>query len=273
MKKHISTIMLVIIFFIGLFVFLYPTISDYYNKKVGSYAISQYDEELKNTTGEQIESILEKGAEYNKKLLTKSPKYINGAPKDEEYSYQLRVPGNDMMGYIEIDKIKVKLPIYHGTAEPVLQKGIGHIEGSALPISGIGNHSVLSGHRGLPSAKLFTNLDKIELGDEIVIKVLGKTTRYTVTKINIVEPQDVSLLEVEADKDLITLVTCTPYGVNSHRLLVRAENSKYVKSSDIVINNDAVEIDSMYIAPIIAVPMLAIILIGVIGVLIYKRKK
>lgn len=261
MKKNISTIVLVLIFLIGLFVLLYPTISNYYNKKVGSYTIAQYDNQIEELAEDEAQKIIENAIEYNNKLITKPVKYMNGESTDEEYLSQLKLNGNSIIGYIEINKIDLKLPIYHGTGEPVLQVAIGHLEGSALPIGGLGNHSVLSGHRGLPSAKLFTNLDKLQIGDQIVIKTFGQVIKYTVTEINIVEPHDISLIKPEAEKDLLTLVTCTPYGINSHRLLIKAENSEYVKSDEIVINSDARRLDSIYIAPLIAIPIILIILL------------
>lgn len=261
MKKNISTIVLVVIFLIGLFVLLYPTISNYYNKKVGSYTIAQYDNQIEELAEDEAQKIIENAIEYNKKLLTKSIRYKSGESTDEEYLSQLKLDGSSIIGYIEINKIDLKLPIYHGTGEPVLQVAIGHLEGSALPIGGLGNHSVLSGHRGLPSAKLFTNLDKLQIGDQIVIKTFGQVIKYTVTEINIVEPHDISLIKPEAEKDLLTLVTCTPYGINSHRLLIKAENSEYVKSDEIVINSDARRLDSIYIAPLIATPIILIILL------------
>lgn len=229
MKKNISTIMLIGIFVIGLLIFMYPTISEIYNAKIGSYAIESYNNEVVNLDNSEIDKILKEASEYNDQLSKKQFQLVNGDVKDENYGSKLNASKNNIMGYIEIKKIGVKLPIYHGTSEPVLQKAIGHIEGSALPIGGQSTHSVLSGHRGLPSAKLFTNLDKLEKEDKIVIRVLNETITYKVTSINVVEPDEVELLKPQNEEELLTLVTCTPYGVNSHRLLVtgeRCENSE-----------------------------------------------
>lgn len=229
MKKNISTIMLIGVFVIGLLIFMYPTISEIYNAKIGSYAIESYNNEVVNLDNSEIDKILKEASEYNDELSKKQFQLVNGDVKDENYGSKLNASKNNIMGYIEIKKIGVKLPIYHGTSEPVLQKAIGHIEGSALPIGGQSTHSVLSGHRGLPSAKLFTNLDKLEKEDKIVIRVLNETITYKVTSINVVEPDEVELLKPQNEKELLTLVTCTPYGVNSHRLLVtgeRCENSE-----------------------------------------------
>ncbi|MGL4106837.1 class C sortase [Clostridium sp. LP20] len=259
MKKKFSTIILCVIFLIGLTILIYPTVSSYYNEKISSYAIAEYSEKITDLNVDETEAILKRAEEYNKELLNKSVHFINGEPSSPDYLSELNVDDNNMIGVIEIKKINVYLPIYHGTAEPVLQKAIGHLEGSSLPIGGIGNHSVLSGHRGLPSAKLFTNLDKLEVGDMISIKVYKKTIYYKVKEISVVEPQEIELLKPESNKDLLTLVTCTPYGVNSHRLLLTAERSEDIEEESIDVISNKNEWKS---ALIILISIISIILIA-----------
>lgn len=223
MKKHLSTIFIVLVFIGGLLIFLYPTISNFYNEKVGSYAIASYNQEIEASKEDDLSDFFKRAEDYNREILRRGASFINGEPSSKEYDMQLRVNKSDTMGYIEIKKINVSLPIYHGTGEGVLQSGIGHLEGSALPIGGVNNHSVLSGHTGLPSAKLLTNLDKLENGDKIVIKVLKEVLTYSVVSVNTVFPEEIELLKPQEGRDLLTVFTCTPYGVNSHRLLVMAE--------------------------------------------------
>ena len=226
MKKKLPTIIIILIFLIGLSITLYPTAADFYNKKVGSYAVKNYKKEVETKNDDYINEILRKADEYNKELLNKETKFVNGEVKDQNYLSQLKVSDqSDIMGEIEIEKIKVKLPIYHGTSQPVLQAGVGHIEGTALPVGGKGNHSVLSGHTGLPSAKLFTGLDKLKQGDKFKITVLNRVLYYKVDNIAVVKPNETELLNPIENEDLVTLVTCTPYGVNSHRLLVRGKRT------------------------------------------------
>ena len=180
----------------------------------------------------------------------------------EWYYHTLDVIGNGMMGYIEIDKIGVKLPIYHGTDDVILQTAVGHLEGSSLPVGGEGTHCLLSGHRGLPSAVLFSDLDQLEVGDKFLIHILGETLTYKVYEINIVLPTEVSSLELEKGLDLCTLITCTPYGINSHRLLVhgmRVENDEVEEILNVTAN--ALKVDLIYVIPFVALPFLFILLI------------
>lgn len=270
MKKRTTTILLIIMFLVGLFVLMYPTISNLYNEKVGSYAISNYDKNISEKSNQDIDLTLKKAEQYNKELNENKVNFKNGKSENENYMSQLKVSNNDsIMGYIKIDKIKLKLPIYHTTDEPILQKAIGHLEGSSLPIGGNSTHSVLTGHRGLPSAKLFTDLDKLEVGDLIEIKVLNKTLTYRVNETRIVEPQEVDSLKIENDKDLLTLVTCTPYGVNSHRLLVHANRTDNIVDDESFITSDARVLDSLIIAPIVAMPILIVLFI----ILVISKKK
>lgn len=265
MKRKLSIFAFVSVFIIGLLILLYPTISSYYNDIIGSYAITTYENSVSDIKPAEAEAIIDRAEEYNSELLNRPMQFINGEPKDESYKSQLKISEIDkIMGYIEIDKIKLKLPIYHGTGKSVLQKAVGHIEGSSLPIGGVGNHSVLSGHRGLPSAKLFTNLDKMEIGDRITIKFLGEEIDYAVYNIAVVEPEEVDLLAPIADKDLITLVTCTPYGVNSHRLLVQAERTEFIDEELTYVGTDKPINPKRWIIILIAIVLFTILIFFII---------
>lgn len=215
----------------GLGVFSYPAISNYLADRNHTEAVDSYDETLKKKSDKEIDAELKKAVEYNENLAG-DPVHDpfvpgSGYALPDNYRDVLDLQGNGIMGYIEIPKISVKLPIYHGTSDKVLEEGIGHIESTALPIGGKGNHPVLTGHTGLPTAELFTRLTEMEKGDEFYIHVLDRNLAYKVCEINVVRPSELEKLAAEEDRDLVTLVTCTPYGVNSHRLLVKGERTKY----------------------------------------------
>ena len=269
-KKNISTIILVLIFFVGLSLLLYPTISDYWNSFHQSRAIATYAEAVAELDDEDYEKMWQDAEAYNQKLSNQPNRWNLTEEEEEEYNGILDVGGTGIMGYIEIPEIKVSLPIYHGTDEGVLQIAVGHIPGSSLPVGGIGTHSVVSGHRGLPSAKLFTNLDELDEGDVFMIRVLDETLTYEVDKISIVEPDDLTGLEIDPELDLCTLVTCTPYGVNSHRLLVRGHRIPNLEDDSIRVTADAMQVDRLIVASAIAVPILLIL---IIWVLVHYRKK
>lgn len=269
-KKNISTIVLVLIFFVGLSLLLYPTISDYWNSFHQSRAIATYAEAVAEMDDEDYEKMWQEAVAYNQELSNRAGRWILTEEEEKEYNQILNVGGTGIMGYIEIPEIKVALPIYHGTDEGVLQIAVGHIAGSSLPVGGSGTHSVISGHRGLPSAKLFTNLDELEEGDVFMLRVLDETLTYEVDKISIVEPDDLTGLEIEADQDLCTLVTCTPYGVNSHRLLVRGHRIENLDDDSIRVTADAMQMDRLLVASAIAVPILLAL---VIWVLVHYRKR
>lgn len=261
-KGTLSTVILILVFLVGLSLLLYPTVSDYWNSLHQSRAIAQYAEAVANLDNDRYEALWAAAADYNKSLTQKSNRFMLSDAERAEYESLLNVSGNGIIGYIEISSIGCSLPIYHGTDESVLQIAVGHIEGSSFPVGGAGTHAVLSGHRGLPSAKLFTNLDQLAVGDAFVLRVLDETLTYEVDQILIVEPDQVEALAMEADKDYCTLVTCTPYGINTHRLLVRGhrvENAK--EASTVRVTADALQIDPMIIAPFVAVPMLLFLLI------------
>lgn len=264
-KKHGVTIILVIIFIIGLCLLVYPTFSDYWNSFHQSRAIAGYAEEVANMDDKTYERMLSAAEEYNKKITESGIQWNQSEEETEEYDSVLNVSGTGIMGYIEIDKIKCSLPIYHGTDDAVLQIAIGHIQGSSLPVGGKGTHCVLSGHRGLPSAKLFTDLDKLVAGDTFVIRTLDETMTYEVDQILIVEPDDLSSLAIDPKKDYVTLVTCTPYGINTHRLLVRGHRiDNLVKSRNIRVTADANQIEPVMVAPFAAIPILLMLLIVLI---------
>lgn len=270
-KRNLSNIILVSIFLIGLSLLLYPTFSDYWNSFHQSRAIASYAEAVTQVDDDTYVRILEAARAYNEKLAGSEQSWTLSEEELEEYYELLNVAGSGIMGYIEIPSIDVSLPIYHGVDEAVLQIAVGHIEGSSLPVGGLGSHCVLSGHRGLPSAKLFTNLDQLVEGDVFVIRILDETLTYEVDQIRIVEPTDLSSLEREDGKDYCTLVTCTPYGVNSHRLLVRGHRIENLKeSSSIRVTADATQIDPVIVAPVVAIPILLLLLIWL---LVYYRKR
>ena len=257
-----STILLVAIFLIGLCVLLYPTVSDFWNEKRQSQAIMNYDELLVDLTPEDFTEYFKKAEEYNRKLKLISFPFLGYSELDDEYYSTLDINGSGMMGYITIEKIKVQLPIYHGTSDKVLNSAVGHLEGSSLPIGGESTHSVLSAHRGLPSAKLFTNLDKVVVGDIFTITILDRTFTYQVDQVLIVLPDRIDELAVVNGEDYCTLVTCTPYGINTHRMLVRGtriENIEGPKKLNIL--TEAFQIDPLIVTPAVAIPILAGLLV------------
>jgi sortase A len=265
MKNKLSTIILVIVFVAGLSLLLYPTVSDYWNSLHASQAVSNYAEEVKNLNAEEYDEMLKAAEEYNNSLLNRNTNYALSDEQREVYESTLNLNGTGIMGYIEISAINVSLPIYHGTEDSVLQVAVGHVDWSSLPVGGESTHCVLSGHRGLPSAKLFTNLDKLVEGDTFVIRVLDEVYTYKVDQILIVEPEDVSALTIEDGKDLCTLVTCTPYGINSHRLLVRGYRVENADEAVAVrVTSDAIQIEPIIVASLMAAPVLLILLIIVL---------
>lgn len=270
-KRNRSTIILVLIFLVGLSLLLYPSVSDYWNSFHQSRAIATYAEAVAQVDDTDYEKMWEDAQRYNETLLNKVNRWNMSDEEWAEYYELLNVSGNGIIGYIEIPQIKVSLPIYHGVDEAVLQIAVGHIEGTSLPVGGAGTHCVISGHRGLPSASLFTNLDELVEGDVFMMRILDETLTYEVDQIRIVEPTDLSSLEIEEGKDLCTLVTCTPYGINTHRLLVRGHRIENLETaSNIRVTADAMQIDPVLVAPVVAVPILILL---IIWILVYYRKK
>ena len=263
-KKDFSTIALIVVFFVGVSVLLYPTVSDYWNSLHQSQAIATYADSVENMDEQDYEKLWDAAVSYNQKLFQSGHGLGLKDEEKEEYNKLLDVSGTGIMSYIEIPKIKCSLPIYHGTDEGVLQIAVGHIEGSSLPVGGLNTHCVLSGHRGLPSAKFFSNLDKLEEGDIFMIRTLDQTLTYEVDQIRIVLPDEVEDLKIEEGKDLCTLVTCTPYGINTHRLLVRGHRVANQEEAEAVrVTADAMQVDNRIVAICIAVPVLVLLLIYV----------
>ena len=264
MKKNKSTIILILVFFVGLSVMLYPTISDYVNQRNQSRAVASYAQDVDNMTDADYSAYFDAADAFNAQVAANEnalfrPDQLTG------YNETLDITGTGMMGYITISKIGVERPIYHGTDDSVLQIAAGHLEGTSLPVGGASTHAVISAHRGLPSAKLFTNLDQLEVGDTFTITVLDRVLTYEVDKISIVLPTETDELKIAEGKDYVTLMTCTPYGINTHRLLVRGRR---VETPDqykhLRVTSEALKIEPIIVAPIMALPMLLILLIGML---------
>ena len=227
MKKHLSTVILILIFLAGVSLLLYPTVSDYWNSMHASAAVTSYAEQVSNLDEEKYDEMLSAAREYNRSLPGRENPYLLSPAQKEQYESLLNLDGTGIMGYIEIPNINVSLPIYHGTEEETLERGVGHLIGSSLPIGGSSTHAILTGHSGLASQKMFSDLDKLEVGDTFYLEVLNEVLAYEVDQINTVLPHDTTYLGLEEGKDLCTLVTCTPFGVNTHRLLVRGHRIPY----------------------------------------------
>ena len=271
-KKHISTIIIALIFLAGLGFLLYPTVSNLWNRAHQSRAIATYTKQVEKLDDSQNKEMLKAARKYNKSLLKKSDHWKLSKKDKKRYESLLDVSGTGIMGYIEVPKIDCSLPIYHGTDEGALQIAIGHLEGSSLPVGGKSTHCVLSGHRGLPSARLFTDLDQMEEGDIFILNILGRKLAYEVDQIKVVLPEEMSDLEVEEGKDLCTLVTCTPYGINTHRLLVRGHRTKYVEKK-VEEEQKKVQTKKTDIRLMIAGGTGVLILLIIIIVIVIKRRR
>lgn len=274
MKKKFSDIIIILIFIVGLSLLLYPSVADYWNSIHQSKAIQTYCDTVAELDDDQYQKILDSAIAYNQKLISNFHAKELSEIETKQYNNELNFAGDGIMGYIEIPTINCTLPIYHGTNEAVLQIAIGHCEWSSLPVGGENTHCVLSGHRGLPSAKLFSDLDVLVEGDIFIIRVLNEVYTYEVDQILIVEPHEVNSLHIEEGEDYVTLVTCTPYGVNTHRLLVRGHRIANIEESgNIHIVSDATQIEPLLIAPIFASPILIILLIVLMRPKNNKRKE
>ena len=264
MRKNLSTIILILIFLVGLSVMLYPSVSDAVNRKHQSRAVAGYAEEVEQLSDADYQTYFDAADAYNRQLNT-TPNAFYKPDLVSGYAQTLDISGTGIMGYITIPKISVELPIYHGTDEGVLQVAAGHLEGSSLPVGGAGTHAVISAHRGLPSAKLFTNLDELEVGDRFTITVLNRVLTYEVDQISIVLPTEIDQSLPTEGLDYVTLMTCTPYGINTHRLLVRGKRVETTESQKhIRVAADAFRIEPIIVAPILAIPMLLAALVGVL---------
>lgn len=272
MKKHTLNIVIILMFVIGFSVLLYPAISEYINSKHASRIIASYNETVKNSGEAELKQLIDEADDYNKRLSQNSsafytPDLVSG------YDDALDITGNGVMGYIDIDKLNLELPIYHGVSKEVLQIGVGHLLGTSLPVGGESTHAVLSGHRGLPSSKLFTDLNEMEVGDTFTVTVLDRVYTYEVNQIKVVLPSETSDLQIVKGEDHCTLMTCTPYGINTHRLLVRGvriESAEAVRKVGVVVKNEAFRIDPLIVMPIVAIPFL---LIAITAVFIHDKKK
>ena len=268
MKKNRTNIILVIIFFIGLSVMLYPSFSNYWNSRVQSQAVASYNNEVQKMSKQDYEKMFNEADAYNSTLQELSNPFQD-YESISNYEDVLNISGTGIMGYVTIDKIDCELPIYHGTSEGVLQIGVGHLGGTSLPVGGIGTHSVLSAHRGLASAELFSNLDKMEEGDTFQITVLNRVLTYQVDQIRIVEPEDTSDLQVDPDKDYCTLMTCTPYGINTHRLLVRGV--RVDGDLNTYVPTDAYQVSTNVVAVITSLVLVTLLLMIPVIVKVVKR--
>lgn len=271
MKKKIPVIIFIVALLIGLSLLLYPTISEYWNQKHQTRSITNYTKEVSDLDKTAYKKLWSEAQKYNKGILKRTNPVLQSSEEAITYYKILNVQGTGIMGYIEIPSIDCTVAIYHGTSDTALQLGIGHVEWSSLPVGGESTHCVLSGHRGLPSALLFTNLDRLTVGDTFMLHVLDETLTYEVDQILTVDPGDVSDLMIEEGKDLCTLVTCTPYGVNTHRLLVRGHRIDTNEVRNITIAADAIQINEIIVAVVIGIPLLIIVIICLVK--LDKRKK
>lgn len=266
MRKKLSTILLFVILLAGLGIMLYPMVSDYWNSFHASRAIAGYAESISQIDEDTFREMLTAANEYNAGLAAKGNPWQISPEELETYEGLLNYTGNGIMGYIEIPKISCALPIYHGTSEAVLQIAVGHIEGSSLPVGGPSTHAVLSGHRGLPSAKLFSDLDELSEGDIFMLQVLNEVLTYEVDQIRTVLPTEMDDLRIAQGRDFCTLVTCTPYGINSHRMLVRGHRIENLETAGSVrVTAEAMRIDPIIVAPIAAVPMLIMLMLWMLA--------
>lgn len=261
MRNRKTVLLLTLGFLVGVSLLLYPAISDYWNSKTQTRVIVDYESVLEKMEQEDYTAVFDAAYDYNRRLFEQPDPllYYDWVPG---YYEALNVLGNNMIGYLKIDRIGVELPVYHGTSAEVLNVGVGHLEGSSLPVGGENTHSVMSAHRGLPSAKLFTDLDRVELGDTFQIIVLDQVLTYQVDQIKVITPYELGDLEIVEGKDYCTLFTCTPYGINTHRLLVRGIRIETIaEKAAIYVSNDAFQIEPILVTPAVAAPMLFVLLI------------
>ena len=259
MKKSKIGILLVLMLFVGVCGLLYPSVSQYWNSKTQTRAVENYQEILNSLKQEDYDVFFQEADRYNVELSELKNPLLNYRQLDG-YNEILNINGNGIMGYVSIPKLGVEIPIYHGISAEVLNVACGHLEGTSLPVGGENTHCVLSAHRGLPHAKLFTDLDKLEVGDTFMLTVLNHTLTYQVDQIKVVRPDEIDDVQLVAGKDLCTLLTCTPYGINSHRLLVRGTRIENAAPA-LYVTSNAYRIDSLVATPVVAAPILLILLI------------
>ena len=265
MKNTLINLSLVLLLLVGLGLVVYPSFSDYWNSFHQSQVIAHYAEDIANIEDDKYNALIEEANDWNRRLAAGEiiERKTLSDEEIEEYNKVLDPLGTGMIGYIEIPTLGCFLGIYHGTSEAVLQIATGHLEWSSLPVGGESTHSVISGHRGLPSAKLFTDLDKLKPGDYFEVFVLNETYLYEVDLINIVEPTDMSTLSVIPGEDYMTLVTCTPYGINTHRLLVRGRRVETVIDRTLHFTSEATQIDTVVVATVLSIPILLLLIIWI----------
>lgn len=274
MKGKLFNIVLVLVFVAGLSLLLYPTVSNAYNNYLQSKTIASYSEHVNQLEKDTYEKEWKKAEEYNRSLLERENPFVLTQELEQMYWQTLDLSGRGIMAYIEIPSVDVTLPIAHGTSDETLQSYVGHLEWSSLPVGGKNTHCIISGHRGLPSSELFTNIDHLELGDKFYLHILGQTLEYQVCNIAVVEPQDQTLLTVEEGKDLVTLVTCTPYGINSHRLLVRGIRTGEGSTEnvgEVYVKNEVTQIDTLTLVSVLVV--ICAVVVFVILLLTGKKRK
>ena len=263
MLKKISSLIMLLLFFIGLSVLLYPAISSYWNSKTQSRAVESYEKFVQNISEDDYEALMAEAGSYNDALSDLQSPLVD-YDLVTGYDYTLNLNGQGMMGYITIHSIGVELPIYHSISENILSFAVGHMEGTSLPVGGESTHSVLSAHRGLPNSKLFTDLDKVQIGDIFTITILDEVITYQVDQIITVTPENTHEIQIVEGEDYCTLLTCTPYGINTHRLLVRGVRVNTVTEKNVYIGNEAYRIDTLIVTPIVALPILLVLIIIVI---------
>lgn len=271
-KENRVTLIIVAVGLFGLGLILYPSVADWWNSFHQSRAVASYAKKVANLDTSEYERILAEAEAYNNNLAATGIKWTMSEEEIAAYEKELDITGTGIMGYITIPKIHVELPIYHGIDDAVLQIAIGHLTETSLPVGGPSTHCVVSGHRGLPSAKLFTDIDKLVEGDTWTVNVLNKTLTYEVDQIRVVEPTDLSNLQIEQGKDYFTLVTCTPYGINTHRLLIRGHRVDNAQGEANVIA-DALQIEPVYIAPFVAIPFIILLIIIMLVSTGYMKKR
>lgn len=266
MKKQLATnLILIVILLAGLSLMLYPTFSDWWNSSRQTKMIENYSSYVEQLDEDQYQEFWQAARDYNAAIPARKNPYLLGEEEQARYPELLNIAGNGVMGYIQIPAMDVSLPIYHTTDEAILQVAVGHLEWTSLPVGGESSHAVLSGHRGLPSARLFTDLDRLVVGDIFTLRILDEILTYEVDQILIVLPEETEPLQIQEGKDLCTLVTCTPYGINTHRLLVRGHRIDNIEEVHVArVTADAVMIEPLVVAPIVAFPILFVLLLVVL---------
>ena len=261
MRRRLGNILLTLAFVVGIALLAYPSFSDWWNTFHQTRAIAGYTAKVANMDREEFDRMWAEAEAFNEYLSKKTNRFNLTQEELATYNSILDVTGTGIMGYIDIPSIKISLPIYHGTDESILQIAIGHIAGTSFPIGGEGTHAAVSGHRGLPSARLFTDIDKLQAGDKFLLQILDRTLTYEVDQIRIVLPQELQDLEIDPYQDYVTLITCTPYGVNTHRLLVRGHRVDNDNTDATRITADAMRFEPVIVAPLVAAPILLVLLI------------